>query len=148
MDEWVANQSQFAALLDVTPQRVGHMRKQGLPSLTNHGRVEIPLGPAIRWLIDRERAQATDRKTNSPRYRKDLVDAELAELTLARERGEMVTVAEVRDRMGRMGDRVRAAMTALPGKWAAKVNREKRVGDVRRVLRKAIGEVLEELSNP
>lgn len=104
----------IAHALGLSHRRVQTLFNEGMPRTKDE---------AVAWYQARKVARETARsKTlDEARRRKTEAEAELAEIELAKARGEVVTVAEVTEEVGRTFDRLRATVLAMPGKWTPQI---------------------------
>nr|ADI23562.1 hypothetical protein [uncultured nuHF2 cluster bacterium HF0770_42C12] len=142
-------------ILDLTDRRVRQLVTDGiLPKKSERGRYElIPTVRAyIHWLRDRSLyGEAKARNGNivsldEARRRKLIAEAELAELELQKERGEVVSIAETEKSWSAVLSAVRAKMLALPTTMAAVASVETDQKIVKELLSKAVEQALTELS--
>lgn len=116
--------SEAADMLAMTVQGVGQWAEKAPPDLVRlkRGRRYLVWPGFMIWY--RQRLQTTREKPTSfddAKARKMAADAELAELELARVRGEQVPVAEFRERVRDIATRIRAQLLAAPGRYSARV---------------------------
>jgi len=135
----------------MTPQALGRWASRpGAPVELVKGKPWCVWPDFPKWRDAETAAQI--RKESSPgdfeeaRTRKMAAEAELAEMELARERGELVAVVDVGARLARVLERVRARFVAFPGKLAPRLVGLDTAMEARGVLEQAVGEVLSELS--
>jgi hypothetical protein len=74
--------------------------------------------------------------------RKDLAEAEMAELKLARERGQLVTLAYMEAEVSRILVALRARLQAMPSSWAARLGAAESTVDRQLMLEEAIAELM------
>jgi phage terminase Nu1 subunit (DNA packaging protein) len=117
----------FGELLGVTPATVGEWLEAGLPAeREGNGAWRISTALGVAWLEARARATA-ERMNETPadeadgRARKALADAALAELKLARLRGEVVPIEDYRREFGRVCTGLREVVMAIPARYAAQL---------------------------
>jgi phage terminase Nu1 subunit (DNA packaging protein) len=110
--------AQLAQMLDVTQPQVSQWKAAGMPFGKN-GRVSM--AAAVRWL--RERASQTRTKigASEANERRAAAEAQLAEVKLARELGEVVPAADVLAAAEDEAARVRAALTQMASTHAPMV---------------------------
>jgi phage terminase Nu1 subunit (DNA packaging protein) len=142
MKDEALSASQLGKLIGVTPRRVQQLaREQVIPRVGQR----YPLRAAVRsycaWLRDR----ATGRDDDPARQRLTLARAEMAELELAKRRGELVEVDAVLALDADRNIRARQVLEAFPGRLAPSF-----VGETDRVaiedrLREVAGELAAQL---
>lgn len=113
--------AQVAKLLNVSHETIRTYRKRGMPTRTVSGRPAFVAAEVLPWRIEDVRRE--ERERSSPdeaqeRTRKLAAEASLAELRLARERGEVVPAAEVESEMERLCLNLRSRIVTMRGKWA------------------------------
>ena len=84
--------TELAAALDVSKPQVSAWRTAGMP-FTKAGRIR--LSEAVRWLRDRAAKDRPKIGASEANERRAAAEAELAELKVAKERGDVVPAAEV-----------------------------------------------------
>jgi hypothetical protein len=97
MSDLTESQADFARRISVTRQRVGAMRKQGMPGSAKG----IPVQAALAWIKSNISARSTASDANSvdlveARRLKILADTELTNLQIQKEAGALVNREEVR----------------------------------------------------
>lgn len=100
----------LAALLGVDPTEVTKWKSQGCPH-TPDGRWVV--SEVVRWLRAREKSAERMRADEADERRK-AAEAQLAELKLARERGEVVPVPDVQRQAEDEAGRVRGVIATIP----------------------------------
>jgi hypothetical protein len=105
-----------AAMMATTHQSVVGWRRQGMPHTWPD---------CMRWreaqLREQGRREVSPTDESEARARKLAAEAALAEIELARARGEVVPVADVERELGQVLDGLRARVLALPGKYAPRL---------------------------
>lgn len=91
-------------------------------------------------------APAKPKSFDEAKARKMAADAELAELELERERGEVVRIEEVAKAIGEEYAATRAKLLAIPSKLAPRVALETDEGACRELIAREITEALNELA--
>lgn len=134
----------------------GHLglSTRALRDLIARGILPKAAGPdeARRAYIDHLRAVAAGRAGSGPidgaaeRARLDRAKADREELRLARERAEVIEVAEVTEQWGEAIDITKGRMLALPGRLAAELFRCKSIADVEQRLHAAMLDLMRELA--
>lgn len=111
--------SEAAERLGLTPQGLGQYAKRpGAPSRVDGRNVFVQWPAFARWREEQIAAAAQPADLDSARARKANAEAEIAELELAKARGQMVTVADYERALGVMCDRFVARLRALPVRLA------------------------------
>lgn len=120
------------------------------PSWKENGRRYFDSVKVAAWREAKARADAL-RNTEpldleKARARKMAADAELAELELARVRGEQVQVETVRETWSAIATKIRAQLLAAPGRYSARIVGVDSLPDAQRHLDAIVRDVLNELS--
>lgn len=125
----VVSARRWAKIAGVRPQTVEEWIAAGLPAeRAGNGPWQIRTALALRWHEDQARdaaARPADKDTPAnmleAELRKAVADAELAELKLARLRGEVVPIEEYGKELRRVLGRVRGRIAAVPGEYAPRI---------------------------
>jgi phage terminase Nu1 subunit (DNA packaging protein) len=138
----------LAGLLGVHRNSIGNWIKEGLPTEKRKGRraLEIPLGPALQWIRERERAAweaKLEAATSTPdidreRYRKLQAEADMAEMDRDRQRGELVSQVEAERVWSTHVLQVRARLLSLPAHARVRGVAADAVAVVDELIRKAL----------
>jgi len=138
----------LATLLDLDVRRVQQLAKAGVIPRAKRG--SYPIAESVRGYIRYLRRTETDRVRpgdfEGARTRKMSAEAEMAEIELATRRGQMVAVQDVVSRVASVLERVRARITAIPGKLAPRLVGAETAMQAQGLLQDAVGEVLTELA--
>lgn len=137
---------QVAAVLDLEVRRVQQLAREGIIPKPARGRYQ--LGGCVQGYIRylRARAHPDDLLTyDAARTKKMTADAELAELTLARERGRLVEVERFESALSQAFGRVRSRLLALPSRAAPDLVGLAAEVDAELVLDRLVVEMLAEL---
>jgi hypothetical protein len=141
--------TEFALRIGVSKNAASYMaREDGAPVDSNGWRWP----EANHWFIRRERARGrpvgggSDDAITEIRRRRELAQAELAELDLAARRSETMTVTQFVDAVGSAFSRVRARALNLPGKIAGEGELKPRE-ELLEIAERYVHEMLEELSS-
>lgn len=143
---------EFARLIGRTENYVRECINNGMPVPERGDRGtswRIDTGPAIWWMMQWAVLQANGaerRAVRDPKTRKELAQAELAEMNVAMRRGELAPVQMMQIGMEQMIGRARARLLSIPVKSAGMVKGLKEP-EVRDLLERQIHEALNELSN-
>ena len=142
-------------ILDLTERRVRQLVTDGiLPKNSERGRYELipTVKGYIHWLRDRSLYGEAKAKSGNvvsldeARRRKLIAEAELAELELQKERGEVVNIEETEKGWTKILCAVRAKILALPTTMAATAAVETDQKIIKELLTKAVEQALLELS--
>ncbi len=137
----------LARVLGVSDQAVSQWKAAGAPFGAD-GRVTQ--AEFRRWELAAVKAQAEAKAAptseDEARARKLAAEAERAELALARERGQVVTVADAAAGLAAQCAELRAAVVAMPGRYAADLVGLDDVGAAMLVLRRMQHELLDALA--
>ena len=108
----------LAQALGVTSQQVSQWKAAGMP-FGKTGR--ILLKDAVRWLREHERRSRPKIGASEANERRAAAEAELAELKLARERGDVVPAAEVQAAAEDEAARVAGVLSQMASEFAPMV---------------------------
>lgn len=145
---------EFADDHGLTLRRIQQWIAEGMPYREVSGARRVVRADANRWVREREREQEreTVMKAIAPssleeaEKRKAIADAQLAELKLERERGNLIPLALHGERLARILERVRARLVAIPGKVAPQLIGVETAPAAQALVNDAVSEALEELS--
>jgi len=146
----------IAEVLDLTERRIRQLVTDGvIPANKDRGRYElIPTVRAyVHWLRDRslygeaKKNKETVISLDEARRRKVTAEAELAELELEKERGEVVDIAETEKAWTDVLMNVRAKMLAMPTTLAAQIAVETDQKIIKELLTNSVENALMELSS-
>jgi len=149
--ELLANRGQIARILMVTPPTVTEYVSRGMP-WRQQGRKGLPwlfaVDECVAWVRAQDRANQVDDPTSieEARLRKEVAEAALKEIELAKVRGQVVDVEAVAQAVGEMFANVRARLLALAPKVAPLVYRAETLQEGRVIIDDGIYDVLSELS--
>jgi len=144
-----ATLDQIAHLLKITPRMVNiHVKQNGMPRLS---RGEYDLVKCVHWYLDyKDRLLVEARKGNETeqqaRARLIRASADLRELELARERGQLVPVETIKYLWERVVVAFKTRMLAIPSKLPQRLIVTRDVNEVKGILDSEIFEALNELS--
>ena len=146
MKQPVYTVSALALALDVTQPQVSQWKAAGMPFGKN-GR--ISMSDAVRWLRERERRERPKIGASEANERRAAAEAELAELKLAKERGDVTPTSEVYAAAEEEATRVRSALTQMASSHAPMVAARLGCGlrEASAVLRELADAVSASLSN-
>jgi phage terminase Nu1 subunit (DNA packaging protein) len=120
-----ASQKEFADIVGLSTRQVHNLERDGLPHRAEGRHKFYPLPAAIHWLRDRAVQRAVDESRptslDEVRLRESTARAELAELEVARQRGELVHVSDWEREFAEPLARMRARLLALPGRIASEL---------------------------
>lgn len=135
--------SELCRQLGISEPTMSEYRKAGAPFGADNRTTKAEFR---RWELATVRAQAAARATptseDEARARKLAAEAEMAELKLARERGQVVTVTDAAAAYEARLVPVRAALMAVPGRWAPEVVGLGSTRDAMQVMSRLVREVL------
>ena len=142
--------TEAAEMLAMTQQGVGKWADQAPPELVKlkRGRKFLIWPGFMVWY--RQRLQTSREKPTDfeeARARKMAADAELAELELAKTRGEQIELSEVRKTWERAASRIRAQLLAAPGRYSPRVVGIDSLPAAQRALDAIVRDVLTELKD-
>lgn len=121
-DSPALSKADFAEAFGMSPKQLERFFAQGMPYFKRGKHVFVPMPAGQVWyhayLIEKGRRQGTPKDIDEARQRKTSAEAELAELELARRRGETVLVEEYEARLGAAYANVRAKLLNLAARAA------------------------------
>lgn len=147
LDQMIVGTGALARLLALTSQRVNQLAAAGV--LRKTGRGQYLLGPAVRAYVAFRSTEPSgagavnDYRTERTRLVR--FQADLAQLEIQKERGELVPVADIVDGVGAAFTAARTRWLAVPTKYAARVTPDDPARAFK-VLTAAVREVLAEIS--
>lgn len=110
--ETLVTDAELAALVGVSARRIRQLAESGTLERAERGRYQ--LGPAVRALL--EQASGSGSELQRERIRKLRADADLAELELAKQRGEVAPIEEAEAVWGRFCGILRTNMMQIPAR--------------------------------
>jgi len=119
----VVTRERLAGILGCSPTTIDRYRRAGCPQL-KHGRTsqghEFNTAEIVKWLIERSGSGAApaDASQAEARRRRELANAELAELKLRKLRGELVAIEDCLPILREELANVRSRLMAIPGRLA------------------------------
>lgn len=147
----VVGLGEFAKLIGRTENYVREAIGNGMPVVQRGDRGtswQIETGPAIWWMIQWAVLQANGAerlRVRDPKTRKEMAQAELAEMNVALRRGELAPVAVMRAGLEAAVARARARLLSIPTKTGAMVAGMK-PAEAKAILEEQIFEALKELA--
>ena len=145
--------NQLAKILDVTPEHISRLTKEGLPR-TGHGRgTKYPLREAIEWWTQ-QKVEIALKRNQTPtnvteeeaKVRKLLADAKLRELELYRIEGSMVLIEDSEREIATQLERVRSKLLAIPAVLGPQIIGLKNIPDAVELLQEFVHRMMEDLS--
>lgn len=144
------NQRDAAERLGLTTRQVKNLADLGMPTVSAGGKLTYPFPECLKWYVEYKVTSAVNACTpgdfEEAKTRKMAAEAELAEMELAQQRGDLVAVVDVGARVAGVLERVRARLVVIPGKLAPRLVGVETAMEARGVLEVAVGEVLAELA--
>ena len=154
MPDVILTQIQAATLADLSLRHFARLLKEpGAPPLLANaeGRASgIPARPFRVWLrnrIARELGAGDSLSPQAERARLDARRADLAEVELAKRRGELVPIEEVAAVWSERVAVAKGRLLSLPSRVSAQVLRMKSQREIENAIKAAVVEVLQELSD-
>src|SRR5574337_615149 len=134
MSQRQLTKAQLTERFGETAKQIERYVHEGLPCTGTGAKRRFPWPEAARWRDDRLRRQereATERKLKPPEAedakqagrRRAVAEAKLVEIELAEKEGSVVSVANLEQVVGEMGDRLRAALINLPSTHGLELER-------------------------
>jgi terminase small subunit / prophage DNA-packing protein len=109
---------ELAEALKVTTAAVTKWKSEGCPCRIQSGRPVYVLADVVDWRLSRAKESARPLDKDEEQIRKLKAEADRVELEVAKVRGELVPVTEFERVLAEDHDETRAALTALPSKFA------------------------------
>lgn len=148
----IVNRAQAAEILGVSlPTLDKFVRTPGFPTQGIGGKGvawELDAGAIVKWLVSRERAKILNSEKAPPtdleeaKLRKLAAEAELAELEIAKKRGEVAPVAEIERLAAKAFATVRAGMRNIPNRAVSRIIGETDERTLKSVLLEEIDQAL------
>jgi phage terminase Nu1 subunit (DNA packaging protein) len=137
-------------LLDLTPQRVNQLVKEGIVPRAERGRYELV--PVVRAYVKYLRDRAVKGDVHGDGYsvqRTRLIKAraDLAEMEKAQMENSLIPAEDVKEAWVEVLSACRAKLLSLPTKVAPEVFAAKELNDVKGILKETVNEALLELAN-
>ncbi len=141
-------QTELAALLGLSTRQIRNLEAEGIPFRSDGRRKEYPVPDAIRWYVGRKQEEA-ERAVERTDYeealaRKTLAEARRAELQLAELEGSLIPRALAEQMLGRVLERIRSRLTAIPGVYStqlAGLSPRALVQPLRRMVQEVLGDL-------
>jgi hypothetical protein len=137
-------------LLDLTPQRVNQLVREGIVPRAERGRYElVPVVQAyVRYLRDRAvKGDVHGDDYSAHRTRLVKARADLMEMEKAQIEGQLIPAHDVEKAWTEVFSNCRAKMLSIPTKTAAEVFGADSLPAVKGILKSAVNEALHELAN-
>jgi terminase small subunit / prophage DNA-packing protein len=150
----VVNRADLASVLGVSPPTVDAYLRRGMPfrKRGDKGKAwEFDTADVVDWLRDEEARrhmgeQAATMTLDDAKKRREVANAQLAELELAEKLRTVIKVDDVAATVREEYQVVRQLMLSIPGRLAQELAAEADASVVERMLKDAIAEALEELT--
>lgn len=107
--------SGLALAVGIDQAQVSRWKAAGMPFKAD-GKIDLPT--AVRWIREHERRDRPQMSVTDAAQRKLAAEAELAELKVARERGDVVLASDVRAAAEDEAARVAGVLSQLPSEFA------------------------------
>jgi phage terminase Nu1 subunit (DNA packaging protein) len=140
----------ISRLLDLTPQRIGQLVKEGVIPKAERGRYElVPVVQSyIRYLRDRAvKGDVHGDDYSAHRTRLIKARADLTEMEKAQALAELIPAQDVEKAWTDVLTNCRAKLLSIPTKTAPEVYAAESLTEVKVVLKSAVNEALSELAN-
>lgn len=149
------NMSELASVFGVSTQAVQAWVRRGCPFVEKGGAGKayvFETADVITWRREIEMQATGDGDDDSitleqARKRRELAQARLSEIDLAKRRSELVEIEAVAEIVSEDYTRVRARLLALPPKCAPLIHKAETVTEIREILDGSVREALAELSS-
>jgi phage terminase Nu1 subunit (DNA packaging protein) len=141
--------AQLAKACNLTPQRIRQLVQEGMPRA---GRGRYELGQCIGWYI-RYLQSAVERRSGGPdraaiseaQILKAVADAQMAQLKVARERGEMHHDSDAVAEVTRFCERVRALVLSIRSRYQSQILGLRTIPEAGQALDRIAADILTEL---
>ena len=142
-----ASTKELSVILSVTPDTVRNYVAEGMPIITKGGQgrgngAKYDIKDCVKWVKDRAvNALMGDKSLVSveeAKRRKAIADAELQEIALAKERGEVVNVGDIQREWSDQMIELRTAMRRIPERCVLRLVGEMDESKIKKVV---LGEV-------
>lgn len=141
--------TELAGLLLVRTRQVDNHVANGMPVKRADGRTWFRWADVLPWYIDLKVASSRGRRPGEggedAKARREMAQARLAEIELAKAERTLVPVTEVVRQWGDMTQRIAGKLANVPSKFAARCVGLDTVGSAMKVLDEAVQEILGEL---
>lgn len=147
----------FCAMIGVSSRQITNYVKDGMPFeyLNNSKQRSFPIKKCFDWLIlkgfmeikyDKQTATEDDLEELPPKERKDLADARLKELELAKKKGELISLEEIRKECEYILSSFKNKTLGVPSKIAPALIGLETIAETKAILDDAMYELLTGLS--
>jgi phage terminase Nu1 subunit (DNA packaging protein) len=130
------NDASLAALVGVSARRIRQLVESG--DLTRHARNEFQLGPALRELLDHAAGDGANGALMRERVRATKAAADLRELEVAKQRGEVAPIEEFAAVQANTAMLIRTNLLNIPARAVLRLLGESDETTFKRVLREEI----------
>lgn len=148
----------LCAMVGVSSRQITNYVKDGMPfiNIGNSKQRSFPIKKCIDWLIlkgymeikyDKSTETEEDLEDLPPKERKDLADARLKELELAKKKGELISLDEIRTEVEYIVSSVKNKALGVPSKIAPALIGIGTIAETKAILDEAMYELLTELAN-
>ena len=145
-------QQEAAERLNLTTRQIHNLVEVGLPTRSRRGKVVYPFPDCLTWYIQYKIDKAVEavapKDLDEAEKRKAIADAQLAELKLAKELRQVVTVEESARAVEVMLAQLRSTLLTVPQRYAPKVVGLKSIMEATGVLDALVVDTLTALSAP
>lgn len=149
MAEWLS-QKELAGRLGLSTRQINNLATEGLPKRSRKGKVEYEWPAASVWYLERKIAEAVAKVTpedaEDSRARLETARARLVELELAEREKLMVSAAYMEQQVSAIADRLRAALLAIPAKYAPMMVGRQSIPEAQMKLEVLVSETLAAMS--
>ena len=121
---------EIAGLLDITPQRVQQLTKEGLP---RKSRGEYPVKSCVKWYVNYLRNKADTDTITANKLRLVKAKAEKAELENQKIKSDLVSKEEIRKEAMMIAAIVKESLQSIPGRLSPLLE-NKRTGEIKKEL--------------
>ncbi len=156
-DDIYVQVSPFSAMIGVSTMQITNYVKEGMPftHINESKQRSFPIKKCFEWLIlngymeikyDKQTETEEDLEELPPKERKDLADARLKELELAKKKSELISIEEIRKENEYILTAFRNKTLGVPSKIASALIGIESVAEIKAILEEVMYELLAELS--
>jgi len=138
------SQAELAQLFGKTTRTIARWTEEGLPRNKDDS---YPVGPCIRWALERAEQLHAGETFTEARRRRELAQAELAELDLAKRRAQQIDSDVAVQEFGRLCEVIRSILLAAPGKHPHELLGARTLAEAQAVLEHVVREILANLKS-
>lgn len=138
-------QAAVARALGVTTRQIHRWREMGLPSHGEGRRLRLYLPEVIAWFVEHKTKQQGRVDISEAKARRQMAEAERAEIKLAQERADLVSIEVYESELDGMVGRLAAVLKSFPSRWSPQLVGSASPGEVRAMLGRGVRELMDDL---